>query len=530
MLTKMNWLQILSCLGLGLCVSWSVILFILKWSNRHWDAIRGGEFHHAHKAPIPRLGGVAIAAAFAVCGFAIFMFIPLSFNSANTLVVIVVSSLAMFALGFWDDIQPLGAKFKLAGQVAISAGVYFCSIKIEIFKSPLSAANIPLGMFSFFATVLWLVSLTNLINLIDGIDGLAGGICLMLMFLLANVGMGGETAFSTLLAIGLSGALLAFLRFNYPPAKIYMGDGGAYFLGFLIGILSIVDSNKGTVAAALIAPAFALALPIIDVSLAVLRRGLRGLPIFRPDQKHIHHHLITLGISRERTLLNLYTVSLLCLFLAFGVFYLQGRMLPLYSGLLFLVLLVAGHLSGFTRNWFAISSQLGKSLALRKETQYALTLNRWLLLEVERHNSVEELWQDYQFVIKKLRFASIRVLLPDGSMRIWCANEFDGRIIDYHHATHQISNGTIIDLSTEKSAMSELLFNLLGDLAAETWYKIASRWKMLRKPKLHFVSDDPVAVETYKRKLAHIFLSSGEKPEISEQVLSSKEMNTVPNL
>ena len=295
----------------------------------------------------------------------------------------------------------------------------------KIFKSPLTETDVSLGMFSFFVTVLWLVSLTNLINLIDGIDGLAGGICLMLMFLLANVGIGGDYGFSMLLATGVSGALIAFLRFNYPPAKIYMGDGGAYFLGFLIGILSIVNSNKGTVAAALIAPAFALALPIIDVSLAVLRRGLGGLPIFRPDQKHIHHHLITLGISRERTLLNLYTVSLLCLFLAFAVFYMQGRMLPLYAGLLFLVLLIAGRLSGFTKNWLAISSQLGKSLALRKETQYALTLNQWLVLEIERHNSVDELWRDYQFVVKKLRFAKVKIVLPDGSMNIWRADEFN---------------------------------------------------------------------------------------------------------
>src|SRR5580658_8288082 len=124
MLTEMNWLQVFACLGLGLCVSWSIILFTLKRSSRHWDAIRGGEFHHAHKAPIPRLGGIAIAVAFTACACAIFMFIPLSFGSANTLVVIVVSSLAMFALGLWDDIHPLGAKFKLASQIAISAGVY----------------------------------------------------------------------------------------------------------------------------------------------------------------------------------------------------------------------------------------------------------------------------------------------------------------------------------------------------------------------------------------------------------------------
>jgi len=279
------------------------------------------------------------------------------------------------------------------------------------------------------------------------------------------------------------GALLGFLKFNYPPAKIYMGDGGAYFLGFLIAILSIVNSNKGTVAAALIAPAFALALPIVDVSLAVLRRGLRGLPIFRPDQKHIHHHLITLGISRERTLLNLYTVSLLCLFLALCVLCVQGRLLPLYTGLLVLVLLTAGQLSGFTKDWFRIGGQLGKSLSLRKETRYALTLDRWCVMAAERHGSPEILWEDYRFVVKKLGFSKVRLTLPDGVAQAWQAEGFDEQAGECQQAAHEISDGTVIEFTADKEAMPEGVFTLLGDLAAETWYKAALRCHAATKSK-----------------------------------------------
>ncbi len=344
-----NWLQIGACLALGFFLCWTLIGIILKRVENGLGSGREKDFHHAHKVPIPRLGGLALVSAFAVVALAIYFSTPLPDSGAATLGIIVSSSLAMFALGFWDDVRPLGAKFKLAAQIGIATLVYFSNIRIELFRNPLTDTDIALGAFGYFATVLWLVGLTNLINLIDGIDGLAGGICLMLMLLMANLGVVDHLGFTMLLSIGVAGALLGFLKFNYPPAKIYMGDGGAYFLGFLIGILSIVNANKGSVAAALIAPAFALALPIVDVSLAILRRGMRGLPIFRPDQKHIHHHLITLGISRERTLLNLYTVSLLCLFLALCVFCLQGRLLPLYTGLLFLVLLIAGHLSGFTK-------------------------------------------------------------------------------------------------------------------------------------------------------------------------------------
>jgi UDP-GlcNAc:undecaprenyl-phosphate GlcNAc-1-phosphate transferase len=471
-----NWPQILACFALGFFLCWALIGIVLKRAESGLGARRGRDFHHAQKSSIPRLGGVAMISAFAAVAIAIALCTSVSASALGTLGLIVFTSLAMFALGLWDDLRSLGAKFKLVSQIAIASIAYLGEIRIELFKNPFTGADLSLGAFGYFATVLWLVGLTNLINLIDGIDGLAAGICLMLMLLMANLGVTDHLGFSTLLSIGVAGALLGFLKFNYPPAKIYMGDGGAYFLGFLIGLLSIVNSNKGGVAAALIAPAFALALPIVDVSLAILRRAARGLPIFRPDQKHIHHHLITLGISRERTLLNLYTVSLLCLFLALCVFCLQGRMLSLYTGLLFLVLLIAGHLSGFTRNWYQIGSQLGKSLSLRKETRCALTLDRWLVLEAERSGSIQALWEDFSFVVHKLGFGKASMTLPEGVTHSWQSVNFNHREKNFHQAVHEISDGTVIELVAGKE-MSEVLFNLLGDLAAETWFKAAARFR-----------------------------------------------------
>ncbi len=483
-----DWLKALFCAALGFVSCWALIKLILRWECGRRAGERGGDFHHGAKPPISRLGGVALVIAFAWIALAIDASGALSTSQRDVLGIIIGSSLAMFTLGLWDDLYRVGAKWKFIIQIAIAVAVYLSDIRIELFKNPLTDTDLALGgLLSFGATVLWLVALTNLINLIDGIDGLAGGISLMLMSLLASFGLGGDTGFSTLIAVGVAGALLGFLRFNYPPAKIYMGDGGAYFLGFLIGILSIVDSNKGAVAAALIAPAFALALPIVDVGLAIFRRALRGLPVFRPDQKHIHHHLITLGFSRERTVLALYMVSLLCLVLAFGVFFLQGRMLPLFIGLLFLVLLIAGHTSGFTKDWSTIGSQLGKSLALRKETRYALTLSQWLVMEVERHQSVDELWQDYQFVVKKLGFSFLELALPDGT-KTWRVENFNEQTNDLRHSRHEIGHGTVVALAAEKEVMSNVLFSLLGDLAAEAWYKAAQRWQVMNQTPLQFGS------------------------------------------
>src|SRR5450756_469911 len=239
---------------LGLTVSASFIALILK-AQRHyqWPA-REGELHHTHKVPIPRFGGIALAAAFVSVILLFRAVLGRSFFQEAEGWKIVTGSLAMFGLGLWDDFRALGAKRKLVWQLLIASTVYFLGIGIHTFQIPLLHQDIDLGFSSWPVTVLWLVAMTNLINLIDGIDGLAGGICLMLMLLLTYVGNG--TGSVSFIAAGMVGALLGFLWFNFPPARIYMGDGGAYFLGFLIGSITIVNSQKGTIFAALIAPLF----------------------------------------------------------------------------------------------------------------------------------------------------------------------------------------------------------------------------------------------------------------------------------
>src|SRR5262249_24051207 len=182
-------------------------------------------------------------------------------NTREQLVVL-GTSLAMFGLGLRDDLKPLGAKRKLLGQVLIAVVVCCFGIGITNFKIPFSGEIVSLGSWGVLLTILWLVGMTNLINLIDGVDGLAGGISLMLMALLAYVGH--QNGVFDLLARGMAGALLPSLGSNFPPARIYLGDSGAYFLGFQIGLLALVSSHKGTVVAALVTPLFVLALPIVD--------------------------------------------------------------------------------------------------------------------------------------------------------------------------------------------------------------------------------------------------------------------------
>ena len=222
----------------GAGVSVIIITLILAMEKRMNLPLRGREMHHAGAGQKSRLGGVALAAAFAVVVLLSNFLNHGHLQAASQQWAIVTASLAMFGLGLWDDLVVLGAKRKLAGQLIIASAVYWAGIEINKFQIPFTGHIVDMGYWSWPVTVFWLVALTNLINLIDGVDGLAGGICLMLMILLFYVGGGaGDLSF---MAAGMAGALLGFLWFNFPPARIYMGDGGAYFLGFLIGCKTIV--------------------------------------------------------------------------------------------------------------------------------------------------------------------------------------------------------------------------------------------------------------------------------------------------
>jgi UDP-GlcNAc:undecaprenyl-phosphate GlcNAc-1-phosphate transferase len=316
----------------------------------------------------------------------------------------------------WDDLFVLGARRKLIGQLAIASAAYWAGIEINKFQIPFTGHVIDLGFWSWLVTVFWLVALTNLINLIDGVDGLAGGICLMLMILLVYVGGGaGDLSF---IAAGMAGALMGFLWFNFPPARIYMGDGGAYFLGFLIGCKTIASSQKGTVFAALIAPLFVLALPILDTALAILRRGLRGLPLFRADRSHIHHHLLDSGLSRRNVVLATYAFTAIFLGLGFVAFWWHGEHLAILLGLGILVTLLAAGQMNFSREWFAVGRILGNSLNMRSEIQYALAQTRWLVMEGARCQSVSALCDDTVFIARKLGFVTVRIRLEDDE-RMW---------------------------------------------------------------------------------------------------------------
>lgn len=438
------------------------------------------QFHQTHRGAIPRIGGLAFAVPFAVF-YACSLAMPslLSLNPAGH--VVALASLAMFVLGLWDDFRVLGAKRKLAWQLIIASAAWLFGLRIEIFGDPFTGRVVELGILGAPVTVLWIVALTNLINLIDGIDGLAGGLGLMLMCLLAYTTSTTEAAFQ-LLGIGVViGALLGFLRLNFPPATVHMGDSGAYFLGCLIAGLSVHGANKGTVFGAMIAPLFALAVPITDTCLTISRRALKGLPVFRPDRKHLHHRLIDSGLTKRSALLVLYVMSGIFLLMAFFVFVTQGRYVGILVGVAFLGVLIAARSFSFSREWLTPVKVIRESLAMRQHTRYALTLSHWLDMEAAWAPSVPSLWADFCFLAAKLRFSRVTLQFQDGS-------EFHQVLSDTQPTGEckLVSNDCEIHFEDLRKIhfeawsgnMPPRLFELLCELASEAWVKALTKWRL----------------------------------------------------
>lgn len=261
-----------------------------------------------HTEPISRLGGVAIWLS-TMLTFLFLVFLSY-YPHGRLLSGILLGSSLMFLLGLIDDVYTLNAKFKLFVQVGIATLVYLLGVKIDSMINPFGGV-IQLGHFSYIITVLWIVGISNAVNFIDGIDGLAGSVITVNSITLGiiAVAMIPPNPISALIAFILAGSMLAFLTYNFNPAKIFMGDSGALFSGFLLATLSITGVMKAA-ALAIILPFVVLAVPIIDITYASLRRISKGKSPFVADAEHIHHKLLKAGFTQNMTVAILTSIAI----------------------------------------------------------------------------------------------------------------------------------------------------------------------------------------------------------------------------
>ncbi len=262
-----------------------------------------------HSIPIPRLGGVAIWLSTMLT---FVLLIVLSYYPYGSLLSgILLGSSLMFLLGLIDDIYGLDAKFKLFIQLAIATIVFCLGIRIETLYNPFGDPIQLSWYISYVLTLGWIVGISNAVNFIDGIDGLAGSVITISSVTLGliAVAMVPPNSISALIAFILAGSMLAFLTYNFNPAKIFMGDSGALFAGFLLATLSITGVMK-TAALTMIVPIFVLSVPILDITFSSLRRICKGTSPFVADAEHIHHKLLKAGFSQNKTVLILATFAI----------------------------------------------------------------------------------------------------------------------------------------------------------------------------------------------------------------------------
>ncbi|MEM7602480.1 MAG: MraY family glycosyltransferase, partial [Verrucomicrobiota bacterium] len=293
-----------------------------------------------------------------------------------------------------DDLFGVSASLRLGVQIAVGVAAYSAGMRIENISNPMGDGMFELGGFSLVFTVFWFVALPNLINLVDGMDGLAGGIGLFLSLTLSTIGYLTGNYPLVMMGLAMAGGLVAFLVFNLPPAKVYMGDGGAYLLGYFIASTSLITSNKGSIFGALLVVVIALGFPILDTMLAILRRGLSGLPLMHADARHLHHRLMTLGFSKRTVLMLLYGIfASLCL-LGLSVFISAGYTFPIVGMIITVGVFFALRKLGLPHTVREAKQHLRELIAIRKDVRYAYSIAQVLGHDLERVSSSDEYWEE----------------------------------------------------------------------------------------------------------------------------------------
>ncbi len=278
---------------------------------------------HAHTVPTPTAGGVAVFAGVwlaIIAGTSVMGIWPWS----AALRGVFIGSVLLLVLCVIDDAWGLPVMPRLVGQILVGLIAWAHGVRIVGFGHPFyaeTAGYIPLGWLSLPLTVIWIVFLINAVNWLDGLDGLAAGVIGVAAITLAIMAFSGLRSNVGLMSAALAAGCVAFLFYNFNPAKIFMGDSGAMFLGYMIACLSVLGAYKSTTLVAIAAPVLVLGVPIYDTITTVARRLLRRKPVYSADRGHLHHRLLDRGLSVRQTVLAIYALTAVLCLVALGLWF-----------------------------------------------------------------------------------------------------------------------------------------------------------------------------------------------------------------
>jgi UDP-GlcNAc:undecaprenyl-phosphate/decaprenyl-phosphate GlcNAc-1-phosphate transferase len=379
--------------------------FVLTWGVRNLAMGRGWvappiQDRDLHETPLPRLGGVPIFLAFLI-GVAVALLASLHFPtlsaglSIRTLLTVLVPGTLIFLLGLYDDIHSVSPLTKFTVQGIAAVMLFAGGLRILDLPVLFGARHLP-WYIGLPITVVWVIGITNAFNLIDGLDGLAAGSALFSTFVVFVVAVTNGSSLVSLLTIALAGATLGFLRFNFNPATIFLGDSGSLFIGFMLSALALEGAQKAPTVIAVAIPVVSFGLPILETSLSILRRLISGQSVFKADREHIHHKLLQHGMSPRQVVIALYAVSALFALLSLFLLW-PGR------NTLGLVLLVIGACV-----WFGVQ-HLGylEFWEIRRVAQRTIEQRRIFVNNLAIRRAIEELkgTSDYVQVCRILETA-----------------------------------------------------------------------------------------------------------------------------
>ncbi len=397
-----------------------------------------------HQTCTPRAGGIALFISFLtayVLGFVFLSGQGLAVLFQREQLFFILGACCVFGLGLWDDIKNLSPGVKFVGQIGVGLLVWFGGIGVELLSVTLyKGVSLP-SWLSLVITVFWVVLLVNAINLIDGLDGLAAGICLFVSITLLSLCFSSGNLMLIIGFCALGGACFGFLRYNFNPASVFMGDSGSYLLGYLLAALTIQGAMKSQAAVALLIPVIALGVPLFDTLLAPIRRFILGKKMFRPDQKHFHHILLTLGYSPRKVVVIIYGVTVFLGFTSLAFVFVKDQLaayvLVVPGILIFLVVKKLGYLE-----YIAADKIWGWLRDLTDEAGFSNERRSFLNIQMQIVSSrtIDALWENVVIAVEKLDFDMAQLHLIDtGDMTLeadeagmeWYRNE-DNDMFDFN--------------------------------------------------------------------------------------------------
>jgi len=441
---------------------------------------------HVHENTVPRLGGIAIFLAL------ITPMISLFFVESDVALIIrdqrnqvwglLLGGGLMGLVGFVDDTRGLRALYKLnlqlvAGVIAFGFGFHIDAVRIP------GLGDLQMGVFALPVTVIWITGIVNAVNLIDGLDGLAGGVVFfaaLTNFVVARIS---GSVFVALFMAATMGALFGFLFFNFNPARIFMGDSGSYFLGYVLATTSLAGSlQKESTAVALLVPVVALGIPITDTLFAMVRRFVEKRPIFSSDRGHIHHKLLDLGLTHRRSVLMIHGMSIVLMLAAIGLA--LGR-----SWEIGLAILAASAVLVALIRFAGYAEAIVHPRALRdrdaERVKFALLEAPVELAEVE---SEPEVWNVLESVVHRANLHYVELVArgaKNGHVLRRAHPTFTGEerdlIISRHHIGPERSARYDLTFAWQSdkgsvSPKSEVLLQLLSDFVAQSLVRLGSRF------------------------------------------------------